>query len=252
MKGPGGWSYFLAFLFIAVLFAVLFTVVGNDSIFWYLALPILLVAWYFYNLVHRDERLWESLAAKPFPAKWKKVLEEDVQFYRNLDEEDREWMENKVRFFLHKRKIELPGNEERHKVLVAASAVTTFFDYPDWAFVGLKTIHVSTEGVSDATSDSVTLNLSDVTTQLAQAPSFELTQPWLAWTYERLKVSENSFTRNVVFESREQFISEARDYFAGGNASMQKKAPDLYDALNTMLFPEAMQRIKNYLSSLKS
>lgn len=78
----------------------------------------------------------------PLPANLKKLLSEEVNFYIELNEEDKSSFENRMQNFLSRVKITGIGTEveDRDKVLIAASAIIPIFGFPDWEYMNLNEI----------------------------------------------------------------------------------------------------------------
>ncbi len=110
-----------------------------------LALKILLVllagAAFFYFMLGKYNRPWVK-PVKPFPEKWRKILEAEVSYYNDLDKEGKKLFEYKLKEFILNCKItgiETPVTE-LDKVLVGASAVIPIFAFPEWKYKNLYEI----------------------------------------------------------------------------------------------------------------
>jgi Mlc titration factor MtfA (ptsG expression regulator) len=104
-----------------------------------------------YAVWTRRDRRRLRLARKPFPEAWRAVLEQDVGFYRALDDDEKRRFEREVRFFLDEQVIVGPRGatvDEDLRVLVAASAVTLIFGRPGYHYPRLRDIVVY-EGAFD-------------------------------------------------------------------------------------------------------
>ncbi len=98
-----------------------------------------------YAVWTRRDRRRRRLARQPFPSAWRKVLEEEVGFYRQLDEGERRRFEREVRFFLDEQTITGPRGapiDDTLAVLVAASAVVLVFGRPGHRYPKLRDIVV--------------------------------------------------------------------------------------------------------------
>lgn len=81
-------------------------------------------------------------ALGPFPSAWRKVLEERVDFYRRLNQEQRRAFEERVQRFLDTVDITGVNTEvqESDRILVAASAVIPIFGFPNWTYPNLNEV----------------------------------------------------------------------------------------------------------------
>lgn len=103
-----------------------------------MVLPLLaLVVW---RLLQVEQR--RSKVLPPFPAAWRVVLAEEVDFYRKLSAEDRARFEQRVSEFLQDVRITGVGTTvtDRDRMLVAASAVIPIFGFPEWRYRGLREV----------------------------------------------------------------------------------------------------------------
>lgn len=94
-----------------------------------------------YSFKKLNNTTWKK-PIKPFPASWRKTLFENVQFYKNLEAEEKLTFETKVQEFLLN--INITGVEtevnEYDRVLVAASAIIPIFAFPNWQYFNLKEV----------------------------------------------------------------------------------------------------------------
>ncbi|MBR9923292.1 MAG: zinc-dependent peptidase [Bacteroidetes bacterium] len=103
------------------------------TIFLLLLLPF--SAWY---LFFRKPKEIDS----PFPARWRKILEEKVRFYVRLSANERARFEREVQYFLSE--VDITGIEtditDADRVLVAASAIIPIFGFKDWRYRNLNEV----------------------------------------------------------------------------------------------------------------
>ena len=82
--------------------------------------------------------LWKpkKRVVKLFPMQWGEILEENVSFYRHLDEEKRQDFQRKMMFFLSDIKITgvKTNVEDLDTILIAASAVIPVFGFEEWDY----------------------------------------------------------------------------------------------------------------------
>lgn len=74
-----------------------------------------------------------------FPEKWKNFLENEVQFYANLNTDEKALFESDVLHFLKRIKITGVKCEitDEDQLLVASSAVIPIFKFPEWEYKSL-------------------------------------------------------------------------------------------------------------------
>ena len=79
---------------------------------------------------------------KPFPKKWKRILEDHVDFYNDLTQPEKHRFETAIRQFLAD--VKVTGVKTRVKtldrLLVAASAVIPMFGFPDWRYRNINEV----------------------------------------------------------------------------------------------------------------
>ena len=78
----------------------------------------------------------------PISGDYKTILEEQVPFYQQLDENRKQEFENRVQHFLATTRITgIKTNvEDIDRVLIAASAVIPIFNFPGWEYVNLHEV----------------------------------------------------------------------------------------------------------------
>ena len=76
------------------------------------------------------------------PENYKELLEDYVQFYRQLDEADKRLFEKRVEKFLIDVKITGVNAEieEVDRILIAAGAIIPVFIFSDWEYINLQEI----------------------------------------------------------------------------------------------------------------
>ena len=79
---------------------------------------------------------------KPFPVKWKRILEDNVAFYNELNQVDKDRFETAIRQFFAD--VKITGVKTRvkllDKLLVASSAVIPMFGFPDWRYRNINEV----------------------------------------------------------------------------------------------------------------
>ncbi len=80
--------------------------------------------------------------SQPFPDAWRRILHDKVQFFRNLNEADKERFEGNVQWFLADTRITGIKTEvtDSDRLLVAASAVIPIFGFDEWDYDNLNEV----------------------------------------------------------------------------------------------------------------
>lgn len=110
---------------------------------WLPALAGLLAAGLVYGLRTRRDRRHRALEAEPFPESWRAILEEWVDFYRDLEPVEQSRFEREVYIFLDEQTITGPQGAEvddELRVLVAASAIVVVFGRRGFRYPRLRDI----------------------------------------------------------------------------------------------------------------
>jgi Mlc titration factor MtfA (ptsG expression regulator) len=78
----------------------------------------------------------------PITDQYRAILQEQVEFYKQLGEEKKQEFEKRIQLFLSQTKITGVKTtvEDIDKVLVASSAVIPIFGFPDWEYVNLREV----------------------------------------------------------------------------------------------------------------
>ncbi len=79
---------------------------------------------------------------QPFPESWRKILNEHVNFYRDLDASQKAGFEKRVQLFLATKTINPVDTEidDSIKIMVAASAIIPMFAFPEFNYPRLREI----------------------------------------------------------------------------------------------------------------
>jgi MtfA peptidase len=83
----------------------------------------------------------------PLPENYRRILETNVQFYKNLDDTGRKQFENRMQYFLSCTRITGVGAhvEDIDRVLIGASAIIPIYAFPDWEYINLNEVLVYPE-----------------------------------------------------------------------------------------------------------
>ena len=81
---------------------------------------------------------WQT-PIKPFPKQWRTILVKEVNFYNSLSKEEKKSFEYKIQEFLLNCRITgiETSVDTTDRLLVAASAVITIFQFPKWRYTNL-------------------------------------------------------------------------------------------------------------------
>jgi Mlc titration factor MtfA (ptsG expression regulator) len=84
----------------------------------------------------------KQLAEQPFPVSWSNILNEHVNFYRNLDAAQKANFEKRVQLFLATKTFTPVDTEidDNIKIMVAASAIIPMFAFPEFNYPKLREI----------------------------------------------------------------------------------------------------------------
>ena len=101
---------------------------------------VLAIAGLIFSFIFRTKKKKRVLS--PISGDYKTILEEQVPFYQQLDENGKQEFENRVQHFLATTRITgIKTNvEDIDRVLIAASAVIPIFNFPGWEYVNLHEV----------------------------------------------------------------------------------------------------------------
>lgn len=103
-------------------------------------ISVLIILFFLYAFLFLRKK--KKVSTGPFPASYRSILEEQVSFYRQLDDENKIEFENRLQHFLAQ--VRITGvktqEEDLDKVLIAASAVIPIFNFPGWEYVNLHEV----------------------------------------------------------------------------------------------------------------
>lgn len=112
----------------------------------YIILFIILVAFAFYAFSRNKKRPIQS-----FPESWKVLLNDNVLFYRNLSNAEKDRFRKRMMLFLSEVYIEAVDTEleDLDKVLIAASSVIPVFGFKEWHYNNLSGIIIYPDNFND-------------------------------------------------------------------------------------------------------
>src|SRR4051812_7940094 len=84
----------------------------------------------------------KAINAEPLPELYKRMLEDQVPFYQQLDKVKRKEFETRVQQFLSKVKITgiKTTVEDIDRLLIAASAIIPIFNFHNWEYINLNEV----------------------------------------------------------------------------------------------------------------
>ena len=105
-------------------------------------LAILILALFGLLLVLFFRAKKKNIITGPIPETFKKILEEQVPFYKNLDDDRKQEFENRIQHFLARTRITGVKTtvEDIDRVLIASSAVIPIFNFSGWEYVNLHEV----------------------------------------------------------------------------------------------------------------
>lgn len=84
------------------------------------------------------------LPKRDFPQKWRRILEDEIEFYQRLNSKDRKRFEHKMHIFLLN--VRIVGMQisvsNKDRVLISASAIIPIFGFPSWHYSYLNEVHL--------------------------------------------------------------------------------------------------------------
>ncbi|HHH52333.1 MAG TPA: peptidase [Bacteroidetes bacterium] len=134
-------SLVILIFFIVITLATIHTLKGLVVI---LTLIILIFTLVFYYMVYEPLSKWKKVLQTPFPDAWRKILEKNVTFYNTLDEDEKDYFEKRIQYFLETKKITGVNTDidDKIKILIAASAIMPVFAFPDFVYDNINEILV--------------------------------------------------------------------------------------------------------------
>lgn len=104
----------------------------------------LIIALISYAVLTKQSRKWLKVLNEGLPARYKKLLEEHVAFYRKLDDPEKIYFEQRVQYFLKTKQITAVNCDidDKIRLFIAASAVLPVFSFPDFFYRNVKEILV--------------------------------------------------------------------------------------------------------------
>ena len=109
---------------------------------------VIICLFYAYKNIHSQS--WR-LPERPFPEKWRRILQEYIAYYRGLDKADQDRFEYKVVEFLLNYRI-TPVDcviDMTDRLLVAASATIPIFSFPGWRYNNLNEVLIYPSSFND-------------------------------------------------------------------------------------------------------
>ncbi|MCD6578060.1 zinc-dependent peptidase [bacterium] len=133
-----------SFLISATFFGLLFVLIKhkdivNILIIIFIPISIFITFFFLFTKKYRDRK---RILNTPFPTNWRKILIENIPFYNDLCENDKEIFEKRIQIFLNEKNIYGVETEidEKTKILIGASAIIPVFKIPWFTYDHLKEI----------------------------------------------------------------------------------------------------------------
>jgi Mlc titration factor MtfA (ptsG expression regulator) len=95
-----------------------------------------------YIVFRKKGQNMKRIIAQPFPESWRKILNDHIKFYRDLEDAQKTGFEKRIKLFLATKKIEPVDTEidDRIRIMVAASAIIPMFAFPGYNYPNLREI----------------------------------------------------------------------------------------------------------------
>ncbi len=134
-----------------IIAAVIAAVSVGASLLTPYALIGLALAYVAYGFWRRQTKRRLAVMDQPFPEVWETTLQENVAYFRALDEPGRERFRNMVKVFLDETRITgiRTDVDEPTRALVAASAVIPVFGFEDWEYSSLGEVLIYPNAFGD-------------------------------------------------------------------------------------------------------
>ena len=113
-----------------------------------LILVLAIISTLFAFLMRKQKK---QLAAQPLPETYREILGQEVEFYKQLDDQQKRSFENRVQQFLSVVRITGVNTtvEDIDKVLVGASAIIPIFAFPEWQYMNLNEVLLYPDSFND-------------------------------------------------------------------------------------------------------
>ncbi len=114
----------------------------NPMTFYILIAIGALVSYNVYQIFTKKFRERDQMIQTPFPEAWRAILEQYVEYYRALSDEQKRLFESEIQIFLHETRVTGIQCEvdDTTLVLAAASAEIPVFSFPEWEYDNLGEI----------------------------------------------------------------------------------------------------------------
>ncbi|PVX49394.1 hypothetical protein C7377_1810 [Balneicella halophila] len=105
----------------------------------------LAIIYYLYIKKHREVKIQTG---KPFPNQWRELLTETIEFYDDLDVQQKRLFEQRVHHFIATKKINGVDTEidDEIRLMVASSAIIPMFAFPDYDYPNLQEVLIYPNG----------------------------------------------------------------------------------------------------------
>lgn len=116
-------------------------VINSDKFFIWAGISVVISLLVFYKLTSRLRKR-KKLYKEAFPAEWENILNEYVDFYRNLGPDEQEQFKYEIRVFIEEKRINGIKTEinDTDRILVAASAIIPIFGFRGWEYNNLNEV----------------------------------------------------------------------------------------------------------------
>jgi Mlc titration factor MtfA (ptsG expression regulator) len=107
-------------------------------------IPVFVSLIVYYFMAYLSLAKWKKVLNTDFPDSWSQILSKYVKFYTTLPEDEKDYFEKRIQYFLSTKQITGIETEvdDKIKVLIAASAIMPVFAFPDFEYNNINEILV--------------------------------------------------------------------------------------------------------------
>jgi len=116
-----------------------------------ISITLFLVSLGYYYMSYLPAKKWKEVLKTPFPESWREILSKHVEFYRELTDDEKQYFEDRIQYFLKTKKITGVGTDvdDKLRLFIAASAIMPVFAFPDFEYDNINEILVYPESFDE-------------------------------------------------------------------------------------------------------
>jgi Mlc titration factor MtfA (ptsG expression regulator) len=124
---------------------IYYTILNELNLIWLppiYAVTSLFIVYTVFNKTSKQYRSRQIAVTEDFPNNWRTILNQNVIFYKNLDNTEKENFENRINLFINEKKITGINTkvDDKDKLLVASSAIIPIFSFKNWEYSNLDEV----------------------------------------------------------------------------------------------------------------